>query len=121
MVDSFKNILQKLVSAHSDVGLFAILKMDELTDKWSVLISADWITEQNRKDIFAEIIGYIKSEMTSEESATIARVIIVSESNHLASELLEQKMKYIGDSGSVRVNGNVVHEAHILAPQWDTK
>ena len=118
MVDKFKKILEEM-KKQGTVTLFAILKMDDLTDKWSVLISAPWISDANRKQVFADIVGLIKKEMLPEEAANIARVLIVPEGNHLVSELLEQKRDYIGGEGSVKINGNMVHEAYILEPQWD--
>src|SRR3990167_191685 len=104
MVDKFKKILEEM-KKQGTVTLFAILKMDDLTDKWSVLISAPWISDANRKQVFADIVGLIKKEMLPEEAANIARVLIVPEGNHLVSELLEQKRDYIG--GDDEHSGNV--------------
>ncbi len=114
MVEKFKIILNRL-KKQGEIFLFAILKMDELTDKWSVLLSAPWITEENRKDIFVDVRKLIKEIMTDEEAAGIARIVIAMKDEHLVQELLEKKAgDYIGGTESVKVNGNLVHEAYIL-------
>ena len=114
MVDKFKTILDNL-KKHGDVTLFAVLKMDNLTDKWSVLISATWINEDNRKEIFNEIIELIKNTMSIEEAASVARVIIAPKEDPLVLGLLEYKtVDYIGGDEPIKINGNLVHEAHIL-------
>lgn len=113
MVEKFKTILEALRKKGSII-LFAVLKMDDLTDKWSVLICASWITdEESRNNAFNEIRELIKRTMTPEERAAIARIVVASKEEHLIQELLENKPgTYIGEQ--LKINGNVIHEAYIL-------
>ena len=47
MVEKFRQILVKILNEKGDINLFAILKMDEFTDRWTVLLSAPWIVESS--------------------------------------------------------------------------
>ena len=45
MVEKFKLILAEIKRTKGEVFLFGIMKMDEITDKWSVILSAPWASE----------------------------------------------------------------------------
>lgn len=114
MLEKFKKILEN-IKKKGNISLFSVLKMDDLTDKWSVFVCASWIDESNRKEIFSDIIKLIKDNMTTEESTTIARIVIASKDDHLIQELLEFKSgSEIGGEQSVKVNGNLIHSGYIL-------
>lgn len=113
MVEKFTSILDNF-RAKGPITLFAIIKMDDLTDKWSVLICAPWISDEESKDrTFNEIRELIKKTLTPEEASSVARIVIGSRDEHLIQELLEQKPGAYID-GPLKVNGNLIHEAHIL-------
>ena len=114
MVEKFKQILETLRTQKGEVNLFAILKMDEFTDKWTVLISAPWINATTKNEIFALVRGLLIQTFTSEEMATIARLGIFPNSEHIVQELLKYKEGAV-ISEDEKVNGNIVHNAHILA------
>lgn len=112
MVEKFKKILTA-IRAKGTISLFAILRMDDLTDKWTVLVSAPWEDEEKRREFFEELVDMIKQTMTEEEAASIARVLVSNKENHLVQKLLEQKAgAHI--VGAMEINGNLVHEAYIL-------
>lgn len=114
MVEKFKHILEQLKSSKGNVTLFAILKMDELTDKWTVIVSAVWINESTKKEIFALVRDLMIEQFTPEEMATIARLGIFSTNEHIVQELLKYKEGAIIDEDE-KVNGSIVHNAYILA------
>lgn len=121
MVEKFKKILEDF-KEKGGVSLFAILKMDDLTDKWSVLVCASWIdSDEKRREAFILIRELIKKYMTNEEASNIARIGVMARDQHIVQELLENKAgEYIGGNGSVKINGNVVHEAYILESNKNT-
>lgn len=114
MVDKFKEILTQVEKKHNKVLLFALIKMDELTNKWSVVISASWITSENRKEIFKELVNIMNEKLTPEESITIARIGMFAQNENIVQELLQYK-KDTHLHEKVQINGNIIHEAHILA------
>ncbi len=114
MVDKFQTVLNQITSKYGNVSLFVVMKMDELIDKWTVIISADWITDQNRAEIFNSVASVLTSIFTSEEMSTIARLGILVKSHYIAQEFLK---KYQGTATikEEQVNGFKVHEGYVLA------
>lgn len=114
MVEKFKQVLEEVRKQKGEVTLFAILKMDEFTDKWTVIVSASWIDQTTKDDIFGFIRGLLINKFTPEEMATIARLGIFPQNMHIVEELLKYKEgTFI--NGDEKINGNIAHEAHILA------
>ncbi|MBI3046466.1 MAG: hypothetical protein HYY86_02965 [Candidatus Harrisonbacteria bacterium] len=94
------------------VWLFAFLKMDEIIDKWSLVISAPWINEQNRDQEFEYIINLLKENLNGEELSSIARISVLAKDSHLSQELMKKKT---GDLiKEEQINGNIIHEGQIL-------
>lgn len=113
MVDKFKEILSKIKADKGEIYLFGLLKMDELVEKWTVLLSAPWSTEATKKEDFEYIRNLIKSTLSSEEFSNVARLGILSKDAHLIQLLL----RYQPDSeipNETKLNGNVVHQGYIL-------
>lgn len=115
MVDKFLQILTQISRERGDIFLLALLKMDELTDKWSVILSAPWSTDATRQDDFIYLRGLILRTLTTEEVASIARLGIFSRESHIIEALLQYRSGTTITDGGVRVNGNLIHEGYILA------
>jgi hypothetical protein len=117
MVEKLKKVLAELNLNHKQLWLFAMLKMDEIVDKWSLIVSAPWISDDSRSNDFEYIIGLLKKELTGEELSTIARLVLLDKDDHLVEELLK---KNTGDSVKEEaVNGNVVHDGIIIESNKD--
>lgn len=114
MVDKFREILEQISERHGKVSVFALLKMDELTNKWSIILSANWITMENRSSVFREFVEVMNKLLTEEESVTIARIGLLFEHEHIVQELLRYK-ENTHITEEVQINGNTIHEAYILA------
>lgn len=113
MVEKFKQILQELVNTKGPVNIFAILKMDEIADKWTVILSAPWSNDSTRSEDFAYLRGLIHKYFTTEELANIARMGLFPKESSLINTLL----KYTEDTDivePVQINGNLVHAGHIF-------
>lgn len=113
MVEKFQKILERIVDTKGDVVLLGIFKMDDITEKWSVIIAANWISQENRDDCFLYVSSIIQEELSEEETSKIARIGIFDSSAHLVKLLLDFK------SGSEikerQINGNTIHHGFILA------
>lgn len=111
--DKLQIILSRYKQIHpTDVDLLAVMKMDDLIDKWSILIAADWITSENHRQVFNDFVVLIKDELNEEERGTIARVGVFSTKDHLVSELLNYKTGTI--ITDTKVNGNKIYEGYII-------
>lgn len=114
MVDKFKTILSIIIKEKGEVSFFGILKMDELLEKWTVLLSAAWSSEATKKGDFEYIRNLILKTLNSEEISNIARLGILSKDTHLIQLLL----KYQSDTeitSDTKLNGNIVHAGYIIA------
>ena len=114
MVEKFKKIMENLIASKGQLYLFAILKMDEVIDKWTVIISALWIQEDNMNESFILISDTIVSYLSEEELSEVANVGVFLLEEHIVQDLLKYKAgtKITEDE---RVNGNIVYKGYILA------
>ncbi len=120
MVDKFKKILAEIEKDKKEVSLFAILKMDELTDRWSVIFSANGLDEETkRKEVFEYLVNLIIKNLGEEDIKSIARVGVFPLSNHLVQDLLKYN-KNLSIKESTPVNGNIIHEGYILESNTTT-
>ena len=113
MVEKLKSLLGKIIAEKGAVTLFAIMRMDDLTDKWSVIFSAPWVTTESKDADFSYIVTKLNEGLSEEESASIARVGIFAKDHHIPQLFLRYKadQKIVDE----KVNGFAVHEAYILA------
>jgi hypothetical protein len=112
MVEKFKTILAKMIAEKGAVTFFAIVRMDDLVDKWSVILCAPWATVANHDEMFRYIIGLMQANLESVELNSVARLSIFSKDEHLIQELLKFKAGAIVENQ--KINGNRVHQAYIL-------
>jgi hypothetical protein len=119
-IDRFKSILEALTQSRGDVSVFALLKMDDVTDKWTVILSAPWINNKDRSDIFFELRDLMIKTLQEDELSLIARFGIFTPSEHLIELLLEnfKPGDYIAQDR--QINGNLIHEGYILAADRNT-
>lgn len=112
MVENLKKVLSALNQQHKEVWLFAVLKMDEFVDSWSIIISAPWITGQNRDTEFTGLIGILRENLTKEELSSIVRIVFLSKTDHLIEELLKKNSGVVLKDEAV--NGNKIHEGYVI-------
>lgn len=113
MVDKFLNILEKIRNEKGDVTFLGILKMDEFSDKWTVLLSARWSSELTRKEDFEYIRNLLRSNLSSEELSGITRLGILPEETHLIQLLLNYQTGTEFNKDT-KINGNIIHEGYIV-------
>src|SRR3989344_3735500 len=114
MVDKLKKILQLIEKGKGTVSVFAIFKMDELVDKWSLVFSASWLDDKNSFDLFQYIQELLKKELSVEELNSIARIGLFKSNEHIVNIILSSfsisdgSDVYLKDS---KLNGYRIHEA----------
>ena len=86
--EKFKEILKIIKNDKGDVVLFALIKMDELVDRWTIIISASWAKEGDT-DVFKYILKLIKSNLSEEELSTMARIGIFPKTDNFIQLLLK--------------------------------
>lgn len=119
MVEKFQKILEKIIKENDKVLFFGFFKMDEFTDKWSVVFCADWLNEKNNDKFFKFLINEMKKDLSEEESKSIARIGIFSKDEHLIDLLL--KFKTGSRIQNQKVNGNVIHDGYIIVSNQDSQ
>ena len=117
MVDKFKTILSKIIQEKGPVTFFGVMRMDDLVDKWSVVLCAPWATETNHDAIFRYVLELMRVDMQSNELNSIARISIFSKNEHLIQLLLQFKKDAVVENQ--KINGNLIHQAYILESNRD--
>ncbi len=121
MVEKFEKILRGIEKDKGAVSTFAVVKMDEITDKWSVIFSASWLAinegESDRAD-FDYLKNFLIKNLSGEESESIARIGLFSMDSHLVKKIHElvgvvelEQTKEINDE---KLNGNFIHEGYVF-------
>jgi hypothetical protein len=114
MVEKFKQILKKMEDGKGRVILFAVIKTDDLSDKWSVILCAGWANAENRDEVFKFIVDLFKTTLTAEENESIARIAIYQKDNYVVKSLLAFRTGFVIKE-ETKINGFTTHEGYILA------
>ncbi|HSX17093.1 MAG TPA: hypothetical protein VLH86_03270 [Patescibacteria group bacterium] len=114
MVEELNPLVEEL-KKDSRILLFALLKMDELTDRWTVIISGDNLESiEDRKPLFEYVARTLGADTYQEtlKKHDVARIGIFPLTNHLVEDL----RKYGEDSEieNEKANGNFIHKGHIF-------
>jgi hypothetical protein len=113
MVDEFKKVLTEFEAQNSPVCVLALLKMDDLIDKWSIFLAAPWINNENNRATFKSFLTAMEKNVSHENLHNIGRIGIFSNEEHLAEELMNFK------EGAVlkdqKINGNMIYEGYVIA------
>lgn len=116
MVEKFKKILLEVKKNRGPVNVFAIIKMDGITDKWSVVFSAPWVEQSNASEVFNYLRELLLTHLSTEEMATVFRLSILSNSDHLIQLILKSVGVVNGEINlkETTLNGYKIHEAYIF-------
>jgi hypothetical protein len=117
ILDNYTEVLNEFRKNNSNqpVALFAVLKMDELVDKWSILLSANWINDNNEKEVFSDLLAILQDKLSPEELSEIARIGFFPRNEHLVDLMMKQFKQGEHIAEDAKVNGNIVHEGYIVA------
>lgn len=114
MVNKLRSIYEKLIEKFDSIDLFVVARMDDFTNKWSIILSSSNITEDNRKMVFRTLVYLIQENLSAEEIAKVARIGIFDNDEYLVEKLLEHKEGHIINEETT-INGNTIYEAHFFA------
>lgn len=115
MKEEFKTILDSMsTKGEKPTALLALLKMDDLNDKWTVVYAdeSSSLTNEQKNAIFSRLLEEIKKKIQPEELNQIARIGIFTVKDHLVQSLLHYKTGAI--IKGEKVNGNFIHEGYII-------
>lgn len=121
MVENLKRIVNNIENKYGGVSLFIIMKMDDITDKWSLLLTASWINDSNTSEVFDFVRKELVANLSSEDLLNIARIGIFKQDEHLVQLLMtsieKEKIEIDGVSRLIekQVNGNLIHDAYVIA------
>jgi len=111
MVEKLKTILSEIKRSKGEVVLFALMKMDELADNWTIVLSAPWAKEGDT-DIFKYVLNLVRSNLSREEFSSIARIGIFSKNDRFIELLLKYNSGVFIENE--KINGNYIYEGYIL-------
>lgn len=115
LLDKLRTVCSSLESSRGAVNLFAIFKMDELTDKWTVVVSAPWVSEASF--VFEAAFSELRTlliEALGEEMGSIARIGFYTLDNHFTSLVMQKFTTDRAISEAQQINGNLVHEGYVV-------
>lgn len=119
MVENIKKVASELTQRRNDVCLFAILKMDDLVEKWSVVISGSWEdTEDKRKEVFSTIQELMSTYLTVDERGSVARIAIYPMDDNLIRNLVNFSKGALIENQ--KINGNFVFKGFVLESSGNT-
>lgn len=114
MVEKFNTILQEIERQRGKVTLFAVIKTNDLSDKWSVVFCADWAKDNNRDEVFNFIGDLFKKTFTQEENESIARIGIYQKDDYVVKSLLAFQAGF-EIKEETKINGFTANKGHIIA------
>lgn len=119
--ENYKKVLKKFSEKNDNkpVMLFAVLKMDEHVDKWSILISVSWINAEIRQTVFQSFIEALQESLNKEELDEVARAVFYDPDEHLVDLFFDKfrEGQYIKEDA--KINGNIIYEGYVIALKKD--
>lgn len=112
MVEKIQILLNELRAANRPVWVAALLKMDSLVDRWTFIISAPWITPENRDREFRRLLDLLKRHLNQEELVSIGRFGLLDRDAHLVAGLLTRVSG--SDLNNEQINGNFIHSGKVI-------
>lgn len=113
MVEKFKQLLTVTEKEKGEVSIFGAFKMDNFTDKWSLIISAPWINNSNKKDSFKYLFDKLNLLLTEDERSYVARIGIFEKTSYVAEQFLQFPAGK--EFKEEQVNGFLIHEGYLFA------
>lgn len=82
-----KEIVNKLMSIEKETSeergeynLFALFLREDSSNKWDILIAANWI-DNNKEDALKYLVPKIQKAFTQDELLQISRIVIIEDTN----------------------------------------
>lgn len=118
IISKYAPVTQELRSL-KEVKFFAVVRMDELTDRWSLLfglIGADDLDK--REAVFSKVREIVLKHLKGEDMQNVARIGLFPTRDHLIKDLM--KFSENEKIDNVKANGNFIHQGYILISKVKT-
>lgn len=123
MVEDIFNMYSPITAElklQKEVKFFAVVKMDDLTERWSLLFGLVGVKDlDKRHKIFEKIKEVILNNLSKENTQNIARIGLFSTTDHLISGL--KKFDEGEKIENIKANGNYIHEGYVLISNTTAK
>lgn len=115
MVNKYSKILEIIKKEKGDVKLFMIVKF-ESSSKWNVVLSASWVNDENRDEVFKYLRRTLIDFLDEEEKNNITALVILDDKDSFVNNI-SKVIKL--DSGETRfqeneINGLYINDAYIF-------
>lgn len=106
------------------ISLFLMAKMDDLADRWTIILSTPWVVDEaTRQEAFRMIWNYLNQNLDAAERATIARIgvfgsqepLIIKFNNYLVLDNSRTELPF--RVTNFKINGNFIYDATII--EWN--
>lgn len=80
LIAIFSEIEKSTSLEKGDYTLFALFLRDGAAEKWDVMVSADWITN-DKKEAFKYLANKLQSSLNPVDLLSVSRIVIVDDGN----------------------------------------
>ena len=116
-IDKIKKAMSLLEKKRGDINVFGIFKMDDYTEKWTIVLGAEWVDTESFGQIYVDLRSYLLKELSTSEMSQIARFGNFDLDNHLVEDCLIKYKVTDCDYATIKnepLNGNQIHFGYIL-------
>ena len=122
-IKKFQKILRTLIRNKGNIYLFMIIKLDKVSEKWSIILSAPWVNFEEKSKHFKYLTNLLRKNLNAEESAMISRLGFYKEESPLV-QLITKMIRL--RNGAMRLkntqfNGLTINDAYIFHSQLSPK
>ena len=88
MVEGIKKIIQQVKKEKGDISLFMLWKDEPNYDKWTIIISANWIDKLNQKIAFNYWLSLLQSNLNSNDLDNIGRINFIKSNDEFIKTII---------------------------------
>ena len=88
LLEKFKTIEMELSEEEGNFNLFALFLREESANKWDLLVSADWIIN-DQSDSLKTISAKVQEHLDNKEIINLSRIVLIKDNNPALQSLQE--------------------------------
>ena len=109
IVDKLLAVEAELSEERDEFNLFALFLREDAGNKWDLLVSADWVSE-NKADSIKLIAQRVQEKLETNELLNLSRIVVIDVEN----PALESFHRAVSEEhGSVEINSGIFFGLHI--------
>lgn len=114
VAEKLRQIEVEISAEKGNFTLFALLERDDSLGKWDVIVSADWIDNQE-KELIKLIASKISKILTREEQLMLSRIVILQSTDPFVRNLNMFGVKHgTVQMSNIIFNGVLIKEAYLI-------